>query len=58
MAGSGETAASSLFASAERPKRVTFETIEDESGTVNLIFWPYLVEQQRKELMGAKLLGV
>jgi error-prone DNA polymerase len=33
-------------------------TIEDESGTVNVICWPNLVEQQRKELMGAKLFGV
>lgn len=32
--------------------------IEDESGTVNVICWPNLVEQQRKELMCAKLLGV
>lgn len=35
-----------------------FVTIEDESGTVNVICWPNLVEQQRKELMGAKLLEV
>ena len=33
-------------------------TIEDESGTVNVICWPNLVEQQRKELMGATLLEV
>jgi error-prone DNA polymerase len=37
---------------------VVFVTIEDESGTVNVICWPTLVEQQRKEVMGAKLLGV
>lgn len=39
-------------------KGVIFVTLEDESGTVNVICWPNLIEQQRKELMGAKLLGV
>ncbi|MGX9773148.1 error-prone DNA polymerase [Janthinobacterium aestuarii] len=42
----------------ETAKGVVFVTIEDESGTVNVICWPNLVEQQRRELMGAKLLGV
>lgn len=42
----------------ETAKGVIFVTIEDESGNVNVICWPNLVEQQRKELMGAKLLGV
>ena len=42
----------------ETAKGVIFVTIEDESGTVNVICWPNLVEQQRRELMGAKLLGV
>ncbi|WP_151446996.1 error-prone DNA polymerase [Lacisediminimonas profundi] len=37
---------------------VMFVTIEDESGLVNVIVWPSLVEQQRKELLGASLLGV
>jgi len=35
-----------------------FVTIEDETGTVNLIFWPDLIERQRKEVLGATLLGV
>ena len=35
-----------------------FATIEDETGTVNLILWPDLVERQRKEVLGATLLGV
>lgn len=42
----------------ETAKGVILVTIEDESGTVNVIFWPNLIEQQRKELMGVKLLGV
>ncbi|MEM5429319.1 error-prone DNA polymerase [Cupriavidus oxalaticus] len=35
-----------------------FATIEDETGTVNLILWPDLVERQRREVLGATLLGV
>ncbi len=37
---------------------VVFVTLEDETGNVNVIVWPSLVEQQRKEVMGASLLGV
>jgi len=39
-------------------KGVVFITLEDEAGTVNVICWPTLVEQFRKEVMGAQLLGV
>jgi error-prone DNA polymerase len=35
-----------------------FVTLEDETGLVNVIVWPALVEQQRRELLGASLLGV
>jgi hypothetical protein len=35
-----------------------FVTMEDETGPVNVIVWPDLVEKQRKELLGASLLGV
>ncbi len=37
---------------------VLFLTLEDETGNVNVIVWPSLVEQQRREVMSAKLLGV
>ncbi|MET3133990.1 error-prone DNA polymerase [Oxalobacteraceae bacterium GrIS 1.11] len=37
---------------------VVFVTLEDETGTVNVIVWPSLAEQQRRELMTARLLGV
>ena len=37
---------------------VMFMTLEDESGTVNVILWPALVERQRREVLGASLLGV
>ena len=39
-------------------KGVLFITIEDETGNVNVIIWPSLVEQQRREVLGAPLLGV
>ena len=37
---------------------VVFITLEDETGNVNVIIWPSLVEQQRREVMSARLLGV
>ncbi|WP_332855575.1 error-prone DNA polymerase [Duganella sp. S19_KUP01_CR8] len=39
-------------------KGVLFITIEDETGNVNVIIWPSLVEQQRREVLSAPLLGV
>jgi len=39
-------------------KGVVFITMEDETGNVNVIVWPSLVEQQRREVMGSRLLGV
>jgi len=39
-------------------KGVVFVTLEDETGTVNVIVWPDLADSQRKELRGAKLMGV
>jgi error-prone DNA polymerase len=37
---------------------VVFVTLEDETGNVNVIVWKDLVEKQRRELLGARLLGV
>ncbi|WP_300758495.1 error-prone DNA polymerase [Janthinobacterium sp.] len=39
-------------------KGVIFMTLEDETGTVNVIVWPNLVEEQRREVLSAPLLGV
>ncbi|MDR5750226.1 MULTISPECIES: error-prone DNA polymerase [unclassified Caballeronia] len=39
-------------------KGVMFVTIEDETGNVNVIIWPSLLEKQRREALGAALLGV
>ena len=37
---------------------VVFVTLEDETGYVNVVVWRDLVERQRRELLGARLLGV
>ena len=37
---------------------MVFVTLEDETGLTNVIVQPQLVERQRKELLGATLLGV
>lgn len=35
-----------------------FVSLEDETGVINVIVWPDLVETQRKELLASSLLGV
>lgn len=37
---------------------VTFVTLEDETGQINLIVWKQVAEQYRAELLNARLLGV
>jgi error-prone DNA polymerase len=37
---------------------VIFVTLEDETGCANIVVWSSLVERQRHELLGARLLGV
>ena len=39
-------------------KGVVFVTLEDETGTVNVIVWKALKEKQRTELLRARLLAV
>ena len=39
-------------------KGVLFVTIEDETGYVNVIVCPALVEKYRREVLGSSLLGV
>jgi error-prone DNA polymerase len=41
-----------------RAQGVTFVTLEDETGSVNLIVWRDVAERQRRALVGARLLGV
>jgi len=33
-------------------------TLEDETGCINVVLWRHLVERQRREAIGARLLGV
>ncbi|TAK90421.1 MAG: hypothetical protein EPO06_08640 [Burkholderiaceae bacterium] len=35
-----------------------FVTLEDETGTTNVIVWNRLIEKQQRELLGARLLTV
>ncbi|MFA9200488.1 MAG: error-prone DNA polymerase [Cypionkella sp.] len=39
-------------------KGVCFITLEDESGVVNLVIWPDMMEKYRKVIMGARLMEV
>jgi error-prone DNA polymerase len=50
-----------LVVTRQRPGTATgvvFITLEDETGVINLIVWSSLVETQRREVLGARLLGV
>src|SRR5258706_365105 len=49
------------FSGHQRPGTASgtvFVTLEDETGYVNVIVWPHLIERQRRELLGARLMGV
>ena len=37
---------------------VTFVTLEDETGYINLIVWKKIADQQRNILMNARLMGI
>jgi len=50
-----------LVITRQRPasaNNVTFVTLEDETGQVNLVVWKRLAERRRGVLLGARLLGV
>jgi error-prone DNA polymerase len=53
--------AAGLVVTRQRPgsaSGVTFVTLEDETGYLNLVVWERVAERFRKELLGAALLGV
>jgi len=53
--------ASGLVTHRQRPetaKGTVFVTLEDETGQVNVIVWPRVVDEQRKPLLAARLLTV
>jgi error-prone DNA polymerase len=55
------TRAAGIVTCRQRPDTasgVVFVTLEDEAGTINVVVWSRLVERQRRELLGARLLGV
>jgi error-prone DNA polymerase len=50
-----------LVINRQRPstaKGVIFMTLEDETGFINLVLWPWVVERERLVTMRARLLGV
>lgn len=53
--------AAGIVVGRQRPGTATgivFVTLEDETGLVNVVVHPQLVEKQRRELLGASLLGI
>lgn len=54
----GQLASSCALAPAAGHNSVLFLTLADETGNVNVIVWPSLVEQQLREVIGANFLGV
>lgn len=53
--------AAGIVVGRQRPGTATgivFVTLEDESGLTNVVIHPQLVERQRRELLGASLLGI
>jgi error-prone DNA polymerase len=55
------TRAAGLVICRQRPgtsSGVTFLTLEDETGVLNVVVWRDLAERQRRELLTARLLGV
>ncbi len=53
--------ASGIVTHRQRPetaKGVVFVTLEDDTGSVNVIVWPQVVEQQRRALLASTLLTV
>jgi error-prone DNA polymerase len=55
------TRAAGLVISRQRPgtaSGVTFLTLEDETGSINVVVWRDLAERQRRHLLGSQLLAV
>ena len=55
------TRAAGIVTCRQRPgtaSGVVFVTLEDETGYVNVVVWSRIVENQRRELLGSRLMGV
>jgi error-prone DNA polymerase len=37
---------------------VIFMTLEDETGHINVVVWPWVVERQRREVVGSRMVGI
>jgi len=61
LPGGSRVRAAGIVTGRQRPGTASgtvFVTLEDETGCVNVIVWPHLIERQRRELLGARLMGV
>jgi error-prone DNA polymerase len=61
LPGGTPARAAGIVTGRQRPSTASgtvFVTLEDETGHVNVIVWPHLIERQRRELLGARLMGV
>ncbi len=61
IAHGGTASVAGLVTCRQRPDTasgVVFVTLEDETGCMNIVVWRALVERQRRELLGARLMGV
>jgi len=61
LPGGAPARAAGIVTGRQRPGTASgtvFVTLEDETGYVNVIVWPRLVEVQRRELLSSKLMGV
>jgi error-prone DNA polymerase len=53
--------AAGLVINRQRPSTasgVIFMTLEDETGHINVVVWPWVVERQRREVVGARMAGI
>jgi error-prone DNA polymerase len=61
LPGGARVRTAGLVITRQRPSSasgVTFVTLEDETGYLNLVVWEQLAQRARRALLGAKLLGV
>jgi error-prone DNA polymerase len=61
LAAGARVRSAGLVITRQRPSAasgVTFVTLEDETGYLNLVVWERLAERDRRALLGARLLGV
>lgn len=59
--GGSQVTTGGLVINRQRPMSasgVTFVTLEDETGYLNLVVWERIADQQRRDLLGSTLLGV